>query len=59
MFDAAGGTLVGIVESYRTARVALPTQPERTLDLPVPGETTVVGAPAIRRFLDSAGVPAR
>jgi hypothetical protein len=47
------------VESYRTARVALPTQPEKTLDLPVPGETTVVGAPAIRRFLETAGVPAR
>jgi serine protease Do len=59
VFDAATGTLVGIVESYRTARVALPTQPERTLDLPVPGETTVVGAPAIRRFLERAGVPAR
>jgi S1-C subfamily serine protease len=59
VFDAATGTLVGIVESYRTARVALPTQPEKTLDLPVPGETTVVGAPAIRRFLETAGVPAR
>jgi serine protease Do len=59
VFDAAGGTLVGIVESYRTARVALPTQPDRTLDLPVPGETTVVGAPAIRRLLETAGVPAR
>ncbi len=59
VFDAAVGTLVGIVESYRTARVALPTQPERTLDLPVPGETTVVGTPAIRRFLEKAGVPAR
>jgi S1-C subfamily serine protease len=57
VFDATTGTLVGIVESYRTARVALPTQPEKTLDLPVPGETTVVGTPAIRRFLRAAGVP--
>jgi S1-C subfamily serine protease len=56
VFDAATGTLVGIVESYRTARVALPTEPEKTLDLPVPGETTVVGVPAIRRLLQRAGV---
>lgn len=56
VFDAATGTLVGIVESYRTARVALPTEPAKTLDLPVPGETTVVGVPAIRRFLQRAGV---
>ncbi|HEU4371051.1 MAG TPA: serine protease [Methylomirabilota bacterium] len=60
VFDASAGTLVGIVESYRTARVALPTEPERVLDLPVPGETTVVGVPVIRRFLESVGVvPAR
>jgi S1-C subfamily serine protease len=57
VFDAATGTLVGIVESYRTARVALPTVPEKILDLPVPGETTVVGVPLIRRFLQSSGVP--
>jgi S1-C subfamily serine protease len=57
VFDAESGMLVGIVESYRTARLALPGSPERVLDLPVPGETTVVGASAIRRFLESAGVP--
>jgi S1-C subfamily serine protease len=56
VFDAGTGTLVGIVESYRTARVALPTDPKRVLDLPVPGETTVVGTPLIRRFLESAGI---
>lgn len=56
VFDAGTGTLVGIVESYRTARVALPTEPERVLDLPVPGETTVLGTPLIRRFLQSAGI---
>lgn len=58
VFETASGTLIAIVESYRTARVALPTQPEKTLDLPIAGETTVVGAPVIRRFLESAGVPA-
>lgn len=57
VFDAANGALVGIVQSYRTARVTLPVQPERTLDLPVPGETTVVGTPAIRKFLDVTGIP--
>lgn len=56
VFDAATGTLVGIVESYRTARVSLPNEPEKILQLPVPGETTVVGAPAIRRFLERIGV---
>jgi S1-C subfamily serine protease len=59
VFDAGTGALVGIVESYRTARMALPTEPERVLDLPVPGETTVVGTPLIRRFLESAGIVRR
>jgi S1-C subfamily serine protease len=57
VFDAASGALVAIVESYRTARVALPTHPEKPLELPVPGETTVVGTPVVRRFLESSGVP--
>ena len=56
VFDAASGRLVGIVESYRTARVAIPTDPEKTLDLPVAGETTVVGTLTIRQFLQRAGV---
>ena len=56
VFDAASGTLVGIVESYRTARVALPVKPEKVLDLPIPGETTVLGVPVIRRFLETAKI---
>lgn len=56
VFDAATGQLLGIVEGYRTARLTLPTTPERTLDVPVPGETTVLSAPAIRRFLKVLGI---
>jgi len=56
VFDAASGRLLGIVEGYRTARVALPTQPERTMDVPVPGETTVLASPVIRRFLVAIGL---
>ncbi len=56
VFDAATGGLIGIVEGYRTARVTLQTAPERTVDIPVPGETTVLATPGIRRFLRSAGV---
>jgi S1-C subfamily serine protease len=51
VFDPSTGDLVGIVEGYRTARVAVSGSPERTVDIPFPGETTVVSAAAIRRFL--------
>jgi hypothetical protein len=51
VFDRATGQLVGIVEGYRTARVKVSGSPERTVDIPFPGETTVVSAAAIRRFL--------
>ncbi|MGH7391581.1 MAG: S1 family peptidase [Candidatus Rokuibacteriota bacterium] len=56
IYDAATGRLLGIVEGYRTARLTLPTTPERTLDVPVPGETTVLAAPSIRRFLRIIGI---
>ena len=56
VFDAATGVLLGIVEGYRTARVSLSTTPERTFEMPVAGETTVVGTPLIRHFLETAGV---
>jgi S1-C subfamily serine protease len=59
VFDAVTGRLLGIVEGYRTARVALPTEPARTLDVPVPGETTVLPATAIRRFLSVIGLEPR
>jgi S1-C subfamily serine protease len=55
VFDAEDGALIAIVEGYRTARVSVEKTPERTVDIPVPGETTVVSGGAIRRFLSATG----
>ena len=44
-----GGRLVGIVEGYRTARVAI--DDERSFDVPMPGETFVAPVTKVRRFL--------
>jgi S1-C subfamily serine protease len=55
VFDAHTGALIGIVEGYRTARVSVDTRTERTVDIPVPGETTLVPVGAIARFLESVG----
>jgi S1-C subfamily serine protease len=55
VFDAEDGALVALVEGYRTARLSVEKSPERTVDIPVPGETTVVPAQAIRRFLVAMG----
>jgi S1-C subfamily serine protease len=56
VFDGATGALVAVVEGYRTAKVALPERPDRPLEIPVAGETTLIAAPAIRRFLIDAGL---
>jgi len=56
VFDAATGSLVGIVEGYRTARVSMREAPERTLDVPVPGETTVISSRTIRGFVATSEV---
>ena len=56
VFDAASGTLVGIVEGYRTARVSVPEAPDRALEVPVPGETTIIPAATIVRALRAAGL---
>jgi len=58
VFDAATGALVGIVEGYRTAQIAMPDRPERVLQLPVPGETTVIPVVVIVEFLNGAGLDA-
>jgi len=42
VFDARSGNLVGIVRSYRTAKLSLPGTPAQSLELPIAGETTVV-----------------
>lgn len=51
VFDAATGELIGVVEGYRTAQIASRDAPDRVLEIPVPGETLVISAEAIRRFL--------
>jgi S1-C subfamily serine protease len=56
VFDAETGALVGIVEGYRTAQVATPGNPDRVLQLPVAGETTVIPCRAIVDFLTASGL---
>ena len=56
VFDAQTGALVGLIESYRTARVTVQGSPERVIEVPVPGETTLISAEAIRGFLAEAGL---
>ena len=56
VFDAQTGELLGIVEGYRTAKVAIPEMKERVLEVPVAGETTLIPAPAIFRFLVDSGL---
>jgi S1-C subfamily serine protease len=56
VFDAVSGALIAIVESYRTAKVALPETPDRALEIPVAGETTVIPARAIREFVVASGL---
>lgn len=56
VFDARTGELIGIVESYRTARVG--TTPPQIIEVPVPGETTLVSSSAIVRLMKSSEVPA-
>jgi serine protease Do len=56
VFDAATGRLVGLVEGYRTARVAFKGDTSsRYIDVPVPGETYVSPLDDIRRFLTDSG----
>jgi hypothetical protein len=51
VFDAETGELIGVVEGYRTAQIAARDAPDRVMEIPVPGETLVISAQAIRRFL--------
>jgi S1-C subfamily serine protease len=51
VFDAETGELIGVVEGYRTAQIASRDAPDRVMEIPVPGETLVISAQAIRRFL--------
>lgn len=56
VFDAATGALIGLVESHRTARVTTPGPPEQVLEIPVPGETTLISAESILRFIERSGL---
>jgi S1-C subfamily serine protease len=57
VFDVSGGRLVGLIEGYRTARVAFGKDSEEyAFDVPMPGETFVAPAAKIRRFLRESGL---
>ena len=56
VFDVPGGRLVGLVEGYRTARVAFGKDEGYSFDVPMPGETFVAPAAKIRRFLGEHGL---
>jgi len=57
VFDVPSGRLVGLVEGYRTARVAFGKADENySFDVPMPGETFVAPAAKIRRFLSERGL---
>jgi S1-C subfamily serine protease len=57
VFDVPDGRLIGLVEGYRTARVAFGDSPETyAFDVPMPGETFVAPAAKIRRFLVERGL---
>jgi serine protease Do len=56
VYEVRRGRLVGLVESYRTARVALPGETaSRYIEVPSPGETNVTPLSDIRRFLMEVG----
>jgi S1-C subfamily serine protease len=58
VFDVPSGRLVGLVEGYRTARVAFGglNSDDFSFDIPMPGETFLAPPGKIRAFL--AGTPA-
>ncbi|BDG07801.1 S1C family serine protease [Anaeromyxobacter paludicola] len=56
VFEVPSGRLVGLVEGYRTARVAFGQKDEYAFDVPMPGETFVAPAAKIRRFLSERGL---
>ena len=58
-FDARTGELIGIVETYRTAKITIPELKDRAIEVPVPGETTLVPAAVIHRFLEDFGLGRR
>lgn len=59
VFDARTGELIGIVETYRTAKIAIPELKDRVLEVPVPGETVLVPATVILQFVKDFGLERR
>jgi len=56
VFEARTGALIGLVEGYRTARIASQGTPSAWfIDVPVPGQTFVTPLDDIRRFLAEHG----
>ncbi len=59
VYQEATGKLLGVVEGYRTASVALKDRTQTfSLKVPMPGETFVIAVEQIREFLRAAGLPA-
>jgi hypothetical protein len=59
VFLAASGSLVGIVEGYQTASIAVKDQSRTfSVKVPMPGETFVVSLGRIRDFLAGAHLEA-
>jgi hypothetical protein len=57
VFRESTGTLIGVVEGYQTASVAVKAQASTySINVPMPGETFVVPFPRIRQFLQESGV---
>jgi S1-C subfamily serine protease len=59
VFDARTGELIGIVETYRTAKITIPELKDRVIEVPVPGETVLVPASAIAQFVRDFGLGRR
>lgn len=56
VYEARRGRLVGLVDSYRTARISFPGErAPHYIDLPTPGETNVTSLRDIQRFLMQTG----
>lgn len=57
VFREATGSLIGVVEGYQTASIAVKNRSQTySLKVPMPGETFVVPLARIRHFLDEAGL---
>lgn len=56
VYDSLTGELVGVIQSYRTARLTPRGNPADTIEVPIPGDTTLVSADVIRRFIVEAGL---